>query len=139
MVDDSSRQKAMKLLSLLPCALGGHLIFQGKQQISILEATCALCDGHGTRLDGQFTTKIDPAITDEMIIILEEVVDSPHFKESPKLRILGILALRRYIEHLDSTRLSDIELSSLAQWCVRSLRSTIRELRIAARYARPCC
>lgn len=44
------------------------------------------------------------------------------------------MALRRYILHSIDPDFLNIQRSSLASWCVRSLKSSIRELRIVAGY-----
>lgn len=133
-LDEVSRVKVIKLISLLPCALNGHLVMQGVYKASIMDATCFTCDDSGHTRQALIVPEIDLASVEEAILILETLTEIPQFKESPRLRTKGMLALRRFIEHIRTPRLLDIEISPLGQWCVRSLRSSVRELRISARY-----
>jgi serine/threonine-protein kinase ATR len=43
-----------------------------------------------------------------------------------------MFALRRFALHFPNADLLDLEVSNLGQWCLKSLRSSVRELRIAA-------
>lgn len=43
-----------------------------------------------------------------------------------------MLSLRRVIAHTDDPDLYNLETSELGQWCLKSLQSSVRELRIAA-------
>ncbi|CCF40655.1 protein kinase rad3 [Colletotrichum higginsianum] len=45
--------------------------------------------------------------------------------------------MRRIINHADITQLIDLETSALGQWCLQSLHSSVRELRIASGRALP--
>jgi serine/threonine-protein kinase ATR len=52
--------------------------------------------------------------------------------ESKQLRITAMVALRRVISHAEDSHFLDLETSAPGQWCLQSLNSSLRELRIAA-------
>lgn len=43
-----------------------------------------------------------------------------------------MISLKRLIVHTDDPEVFDLETSLLGQWCLKSLQSSMRELRIAA-------
>lgn len=43
-----------------------------------------------------------------------------------------MFALRRFTVHFNDPEFFDLEKSPLGQWCLQSLRSSIRELRVAS-------
>lgn len=45
---------------------------------------------------------------------------------------MAMFALRRFTVHFDDPVFFDLEKSPLGQWCLQSLRSSIRELRVAS-------
>lgn len=54
------------------------------------------------------------------------------FIDSKRPRIAAMIALRRLALHCSDAELLDLEKSSLGQWCLQSLNSSVRELRIAS-------
>lgn len=65
--------------------------------------------------------------------LLGSLIRWPGFQRSKRLRVLSMLSLRHIINHCGNTALVDLKADgSLGQWCLRSLQSSSRELRIAA-------
>ncbi|KAJ3580330.1 hypothetical protein NPX13_g241 [Xylaria arbuscula] len=65
----------------------------------------------------------------EMFVCL---LQTESFPESRKPRVAAMVALRRIAKHCNSSEFIDLERSLAAQWCLKSLQSSQRELRIAA-------
>lgn len=63
-----------------------------------------------------------------------KLVELPAFQESKRPRVVGMMALRRFALHSIEPELLNVQTSPLASWCVKSLKSSVRELRIAAGY-----
>ncbi|PHH51422.1 Protein kinase rad3 [Ceratocystis fimbriata CBS 114723] len=63
---------------------------------------------------------------------LTQLIALPEFESSRKPRVVAMLALQKLALHFHSADLYDLEQSKLGLWCLKSLRSSIRELRIAA-------
>jgi serine/threonine-protein kinase ATR len=64
--------------------------------------------------------------------IYSKVIRLPSFLESRKPRVTAMIALRRIARHSTDGDLWDLEKPGPGQWCLQSLQSSIRELRIAA-------
>jgi serine/threonine-protein kinase ATR len=71
-------------------------------------------------------------ISQDAILTFSNLVKSAAFLDSRRPRVLAMLALRRFALHYDDSELLDLEVSYLGQWCLSSLSSSIRELRVAA-------
>lgn len=80
-----------------------------------------------------FTQACDDAVTKTTAYkILEKLVKSPGFRDSRRPRVYAMARLQRMLRHTVLPEFRDLGQSILGQWCVQSLRSSIRELRIGA-------
>ncbi|KAK4155321.1 hypothetical protein C8A00DRAFT_42044 [Chaetomidium leptoderma] len=66
------------------------------------------------------------------ISMFSRVIKLPSFLESRRPRVFAMISLRRLVRHSTNGELWDLEKSVPGQWCLQSLQSSIRELRIAA-------
>ena len=64
--------------------------------------------------------------------IIEKLTKNPSFRESTRPRVYAMVCLQRMFRHTVLPEIRDLEKSVLGQWCIQSLRSSIRELRIGA-------
>jgi serine/threonine-protein kinase ATR len=72
---------------------------------------------------------------------LNEIIQCPEFSGYRRPQVLAMYALRKFALHSDEPEILSYEKSRAAQWCLQSLMSSIRELRIAAGYVHgtiPC-
>jgi serine/threonine-protein kinase ATR len=101
---------------------------------TISTAKCSLCDTSITRspLEGY-----DEGVAREAIATFTTLITLPEFNDSKRPRVLGMFALRSFARHYNDSSLMNIETSVLGHWCLTSLRSSMRELRIAAGYVSP--
>lgn len=91
---------------------------------------CSHCSVFGY---SAFTQACDDAVTKKTAYkILATLVKNPSFRESRRTRVYTMVRLQRMLRHTVDLEFRDLELSVLGQWCVQSLRSSIRELRIGA-------
>ncbi|PQE07411.1 phosphatidylinositol 3 protein [Rutstroemia sp. NJR-2017a WRK4] len=136
-LDESGRAQAIKYLSMIPCAAYGSLVVTRDPAGNITHSRCFFCEKlpipevrtvHNVRC--QLTSK-------EAISILTTLVKSPIFHDSKRSRVLAMIALRTFATHYTDNEFLDLEASSLGQWCLQSLQSSVRELRIAAGRALP--
>lgn len=67
-----------------------------------------------------------------MFLILTELFETQDLQLSNKNRVLAILAIRSIVLHNRNPTYLDLGNSFLAEWCLRYLHSSTRELRIAA-------
>lgn len=75
-------------------------------------------------------------IIKEAVLALCEILQSPEFVSYRRPQITAMLALRRLALHSEEEQILSYEKSMAAQWCLQSLNSPIRELRIAAGYGK---
>ncbi|KAL2269062.1 hypothetical protein VTJ83DRAFT_3908 [Remersonia thermophila] len=66
------------------------------------------------------------------ISMFGSIIKLPSFLESRRTRVVAMMALRRIARHSTAQELWDLEKSGPGQWCLQSLQSSVRELRIAA-------
>lgn len=75
---------------------------------------------------------LEDHIPSDAVKILENILATTAFQESGKPRVQAMMTLRSFIEHFRLDYLIDLEKSAAGQWCLKSLQSSLRELRIAA-------
>ena len=100
----------------------------------IVESKCFVCDG--VQLNESVGIPFEEAssseIAKESMRVFISLLKSKAFAESRRPRVLGMFTLKRFAAHFQDPELLDLEASPLAQWCLTSLKSSIRELRLAA-------
>jgi serine/threonine-protein kinase ATR len=120
----------MTLLGCIPCASSGNLKIGRDQSGRIVTTSCSVCDS--PQLDSLEDAAYDENIAQEAIATFSKLLVLPEFEQSRKPRVLGMIALRSFAVHFKSAELLNLDTSLLGQWCLRSLRSSMRELRITA-------
>ncbi|KAK6580379.1 hypothetical protein PZA11_007401 [Diplocarpon coronariae] len=130
---EPDRCKAIELLGRLPCAISATLTLT-RENNKTTDAKCLTCDGVGllTPVDAHHNAEVSQEISNEVILTMTKLVQSPAFIDSRRPRILAMFALGRIATHFDSQDLINLDISSLSQWCFLSLKSSMRELRLAA-------
>lgn len=133
-LNETERCEAIQQLANIPCAAHGTLIETNSQDGTLQRLKCFLCEGlkppDSFHLDEERCQKI----SNEAIATFSNLIKSTAFLDSRRPRVLAMIALRRFTVHFTSPSFIDFEQSVLGQWCLQSLRSSIRELRIAAGY-----
>ncbi|KAI0384338.1 phosphatidyl inositol 3-kinase [Hypomontagnella monticulosa] len=121
--------RIIDLLGYVCCAADDTLSVHSKDG-KFLRLDCRHCQAagpsNGTPLREEFVTKQGAQE------IFASLVQLPSFLESQKPRVTAMAAVRRITKHSVDSNFLDIEVSVTAQWCLKSLQSSIRELRIAA-------
>lgn len=118
------------LVCRIPCA-ADHTLKLGRSGQSALPAfLCSFCS-EAKLTDLPVAPRLEQlhAIG---ISVFDNIIKRPSFLESRRLRVSAMIALRRLAKHSTNTELWDLEKSGPGQWCLQSLQSSIRELRIAA-------
>lgn len=96
----------------------------------LLNHVCSICDakiGYARSV----SLPDDPGI-DELFTAIEslfKLIQKPKWR-GPRIAVL--LALRRLLSHSTSWTHLDLSKSVLGQWCLQSMHSSLRDLRIAA-------
>ncbi|TVY28597.1 Protein kinase [Lachnellula hyalina] len=130
-LNETERCESIQQLANIPCAAHGSLM-ETKFRDGILRPKCFLCEGlkppDSFHLDEERCQKISI----EAIATFSNLIKSTAFLDSRRPRVLAMIALRRFTVHFTSPSFVDFEQSILGQWCLQSLKSSIRELRVAA-------
>lgn len=109
------------MMSKLCCAVDDQLC-------GIDERQCAICCGKAGAGKNIQAHSIKTSIRSTFA----ELIRQSSFLESRRPRVAAMLALRRIVLHCEDSTVLNLETSTLGQWCLQSLNSSIRELRIAA-------
>ena len=130
-LDDSDRCKAIECLARIPCASYGTLTVKRKPDGTIQNSSCSLCEGHRTSASMNANSTRCQSISSEAIAAFSALIKSVAVLKSRRPRILAMFALRNFAVHFDDPSFLELETSDMGRWCVSSLRSSIRELRVA--------
>lgn len=125
--NDAVRCSIIELLARIPCAADDSLVIGSDEQRSLQCSFCSKADKTAPR----------PSCTDPTSLalagsIFAKLICLPEFRESRRPRVVAMIALRRIITHSKSSDMLDLEKSAIGQWCLSTLQSSLRELRIAA-------
>lgn len=131
-LDDLDRCKSIEYLGHIPCASSGSLTVVRAQNGTILSSKCSMCENRQQEIHGAGPS--NPTANREAILTFSKLIKSPAFLDSRRPRVLAMITLRKFAVHFQDDEFIDLEISSLGQWCLQSLQSSIRELRIAAGY-----
>ncbi|KAK5991079.1 Protein kinase rad3-like protein, partial [Cladobotryum mycophilum] len=126
--EQASQCLAIELLSRICCFADNSDKTDSSQAISPASVECALCEGGA----GSARAIVSPNAKGEVRLIFSKLVRLTSFLESRRPRVAAMIALRRLILHCEDTAFLNLETSGPGQWCLQSLNSSIRELRIAA-------
>ncbi|KAG4305883.1 hypothetical protein PORY_000793 [Pneumocystis oryctolagi] len=122
-----------EIIGLLSCASAGCLTVFRSSHDSSFSLLCNLCDH--PNLSAKVLDSCEIIVRSELI---KSCLDLEWFTRSNKLRVIAMMTLGRIIRH--STIESEIRLSTsvLGNWCIQSLQSSLRGLRIQSGYTL-CC
>lgn len=128
-LSDTQKFEALETMGKIPCALTGSLVLKPSEVIPRDTFFCHACDGNQYQ---HHSSDKEPPEYGELWEIINFVL--PRLTRAPGPRIAAMVSLRRILMH--SSDLDQMHLSSSApgEFCLHSLRSSIRELRVATRY-----
>lgn len=129
--DEEKQRQVIEQMSYIFCAAEDTLELKTDKLSGLSRFRCTICSGQVEPLK----KANDEGSKMVAFRFFSSLVKLPSFIESKRPRILAMLALRRMARHskcLGQARWWDLETSEVGQWCLQSLNSSIRELRIAA-------
>ncbi|KAK0655783.1 hypothetical protein B0T16DRAFT_487236 [Cercophora newfieldiana] len=119
----------LDLLSRVCCSADGALRLRQKGPGTTVQLECLFC----SKSESMARPKCaDRAARDRATSIFIAIIRSPGFQKLKRPRVFAMVALRRLAKHSPSIGFLDFETSFPGQWCLDCLRSSIRELRVAA-------
>lgn len=128
LLSDNEQVMLWSALVVFPCA-ADDCLHSGK---------CIVCNGHPSLTANVSTGVWDDGTRGEerrsILSVLKELCDSEEVKASQRIRVLSMLAVRSFVLHTRDPDYLDLGASFLGELCLRSLQSSVRELRVAAGY-----
>jgi len=118
---------------MVPCAANNSLEITRDQDGTIHYSVCSACESLEHPDPPMSNDVAYQRVGQDAIQILASIVKSPAFKDCRKPRVLAMITLKKFTVHFRNSEFIDLEKSPLGQWCVGSLVSSLRELRIASR------
>ncbi|KAI0897246.1 phosphatidyl inositol 3-kinase [Annulohypoxylon nitens] len=122
--------RIISLLGYVCCAADDTVLIHGKKDGGRMRFDCRYCQPFQT--SSQAPLCHDQTVKRAIYEIFTSLIEFPGFLELRKPRVTAMAAMRRVARHCTDPEFLDLELSVAAQWCLKSLQSSIRELRIAA-------
>ncbi|KAH9994734.1 phosphatidyl inositol 3-kinase [Xylariaceae sp. FL0662B] len=122
--------RIIELLGYVCCAADDTLMMSSKKSEKTSHFYCRYCQDSQSLHDTPLC--LDLAAKKTILEIFTSLVQLPSFVQSQRPRITAMVALRRIVRHCTDAEFLDMEVSVTAQWCLKSLQSSVRELRIAA-------
>ncbi|KAI1496609.1 phosphatidyl inositol 3-kinase-like protein [Biscogniauxia marginata] len=127
---ESEKCLVIQLLGHVGCSADDMLVMASGGDDMFPTLDCPECRTVQGRVEASFC--IDSAAKKSAMEIFTSLLQFPDFTESRRSRVTAMVALRRIARHCDDCEFLDMEVSAAAQWCLKSLQSSVRELRIAA-------
>ncbi|KAF2843387.1 hypothetical protein M501DRAFT_994296 [Patellaria atrata CBS 101060] len=134
-LSETQRNSFLEKIQILACSGAGTLQPPSEERYRSTRAFCITCDNIPDDLP--LTRKVwdNPLQSNdrtELLSILEQLLETPELQRSTKPRVLAVIALRRILNHISDPGILNLANSSIGQWCLKSMHSSLRELRIAA-------
>jgi serine/threonine-protein kinase ATR len=120
----------LDLVSRIPCAADETLKLMTAEKTGAISFQCDFCSPTKPDFPSPSCQHEEPKVLG--ITLFGKIIKLPSFLESKRPRVFAMVALRRIAKHSTETEYWDLEKSGPGQWCLQSLHSSVRELRIAA-------
>lgn len=130
---DSQKSESLDLMGKISCAITGDLEYMPSDMVGQNTTLCQTCDleqdQHPTNLEKDATE------FEELWKMFNAIL--PKLTRTPGPRIAAMIALRRMLMHSPCLDQLHISTSASGEFCLHSLRSSIRELRVVTRFDFP--
>ncbi|KAL8699738.1 MAG: hypothetical protein Q9224_001285 [Gallowayella concinna] len=130
-MDEANQCKVFSLMGQMACAGAKPSKFSAiKRTQQPAKLHCAICDGEAP-WHTQAATLARRDIN-SLIKVLANLTKLPHVHRTAKARVAAMLATHRILSHCEEPMHLDLTASVLGQCCLQALRSSSRDLRVAA-------
>ncbi|KAK7962455.1 uncharacterized protein PG986_003280 [Apiospora aurea] len=126
---DTERVSLIHLLGYMCCAADNALEPSSTTEYHPSELTCLFCQS--STGDKKIPQSNDKGVKVAVLHTFNSLVALPSFNESREPRIAAMVALRRLAKHSGEASFLDSDTSASVLWCLKSLNSSSRDLRIA--------
>lgn len=129
-MDEDDQCHTIDLISRIPCAADDTLKLK---RTGISGPACFQCPSCSDIRPGAMPSTTRHVGAKALgVTLFSKVIKLPSLLKSRRSRVFAMIALRRIARHSADGEFWDLEKSASGQWCLQSLQSSIRELRIAA-------
>lgn len=129
-LSEEDQSAAFSIMGRLSCAwantLSGSTVPTRGQ---VHNQECSICD---IAMEPRRTSIAEHPDMNGLVTTVENLIESTQKAKSRRSRIAALLATRRLLAHSANVDRLDLSKSGLGQWCLKYLRSSLRDLRIAA-------
>lgn len=117
----------LEVIGKLPCVMTANMVHRPSELVAQDTFFCLVCDGEQHQR---------PVILEQESSAIEEIWAMFNFilarlTRTPGPRVAAMIALRRILMHTSHSKHMHLSTSPSGEFCLHSLRSSIRELRIA--------
>jgi serine/threonine-protein kinase ATR len=127
---ETHKSEILEVMGKVSCALTENLVQKPSEIGTQVTLFCHACDGEHLHL-GMLPEKQVPQF-EELWSICNFIL--PKLSRTPGPRIAAMVALKRILMHSPSSNKMHLSSSTAGEFCLHSLRSSIRELRVATGY-----
>ncbi|KAK8008761.1 Protein kinase rad3 [Apiospora marii] len=128
-LQDTDRVSLIHLLGYMCCAADNTLQPSSTPGHCPSELTCLFCQTSAG--EKRVPQSCDKGVKATVLSVFNSLVALPSFNQSREPRVTAMVALRRLAKHSDEAFFLDADTSASVLWCLKSLNSSSRELRIA--------
>ncbi|RYP22475.1 hypothetical protein DL767_009047 [Monosporascus sp. MG133] len=129
-LDERGQCQIIDILGYVCCAADNTLVIADRKEANSPTLHCSHCQDAVDNRD--IPLCLDLTMKKKALGLFSSLVQFPSFAASRRPRVTAMVALRRLGKHCCDPEFLDIETSVAAQWCWKSLQSSVRELRIAS-------
>lgn len=137
-IDEDDQCTVVQSLGLISCILAGNLTEGPELDQRNLQCThyyCSYCDAETTGISLAARSYADER-NDVLFTVLEVLQKLDNFRGSSRVRVWGLMGIRRILNHTRNSKHLSL-FGAFGKCCFESLKSSRREIRIAAGYTLP--
>jgi len=132
---DEEKRQTLKILASLPCSYADpSRVTRARDKVYLY---CEYCDRDSGKLTSRITSTCDENHSKWIHNILAALMDSVVTQTSKEFKILSMIAVKTLTAHTSISEHLDLAISTMGNHCLQGLRSSCRELRIAAAQVLP--
>ncbi|BCR99011.1 protein kinase MEC1 [Aspergillus luchuensis] len=124
-LSEQDKLRFLRVLCNIPCALSGNLVDMLNVDTED-NFNCRICDSKCRDIEPESNSSI--LKSDELCQILNHIISN--LSRTANLRIAATVALRRTLMHTSDPAHMQLASSAFGEFCLNSLRSSVRELRL---------
>ncbi|KAI4170794.1 MAG: hypothetical protein LQ343_004683 [Gyalolechia ehrenbergii] len=130
-VDETAQSNVFYLLGQMACVKTNSIQLPAETRaLRSMHFYCSTCDGQSPRKPEHYW--LSESESEGLMKVLEHLIKLPQVQKLGRSRAAAILASKRVLNHCKESTYLDLATSFLGQYCLQALRSSSRDVRIAA-------